>query len=140
VQQRFLRACARSESNLDTARSDARQLYRWLIEPFAPQLVNAKMLVIDADGWLAGVPFPALLAGNGRYLVEDFAIAMSSVAPSNSPNDVPLDGQNRALVVSVPAPGGQILPCASLCKRQTASPGSCRGPSCFRIQPPRSTP
>jgi CHAT domain-containing protein len=58
-------------------RRDARNLYEALIAPAEPYLAPARTLVIEADGWLARVPFEALLDSNNRYLIERAPIVHS---------------------------------------------------------------
>ncbi len=60
---------------------DARSLYDVLLEPAEEQLKGKTTLCIVPDGILWELPFQALQARNGRYLLEDYAI---SYAPSLS--------------------------------------------------------
>jgi len=55
------------------------QLYGWLIAPFEEELAAAQpdTLAIATDGILRDVPLAALRSPEGRFLVEDFAIATS---------------------------------------------------------------
>jgi CHAT domain-containing protein/tetratricopeptide (TPR) repeat protein len=59
----------------------ARELYDLLIKPAEPHLRGVTALRIIPDGILWDVPFQALQAANGRYLLEDYAV---SYAPSLS--------------------------------------------------------
>ncbi|MGH9940003.1 MAG: CHAT domain-containing protein, partial [Blastocatellia bacterium] len=59
----------------------ARELYDLLIKPAEPHLHGVSALRIIPDGILWDVPFQALQAANGRYLLEDYAV---SYAPSLS--------------------------------------------------------
>ncbi len=59
----------------------ARELYDLLIKPAEPYLHGVNALRIIPDGILWDVPFQALQAANGRYLLEDYAV---SYAPSLS--------------------------------------------------------
>lgn len=61
------------------ARTEAKALYRLLLEPLIPLLSQSKRLVIVPDGKLHLVPFEALLDPVGRYLIDTQVI---SYAPS----------------------------------------------------------
>ncbi len=113
VERRFLRSCAHPDSDVRQMQDDARQLYRWLVEPFLQELRGAHTVIIDADGWVASVPFPALRDEGGRYLIEDFAIAMfSPLSRSEAGGAARMTHSDRALIVAVPSPGGGISPLA----------------------------
>ncbi len=75
------------EQLLDTERLDkyikeiqnsSKPIYSWLIEPFELQLKERKIktLVFVLDGALQNIPMAVLWDGN-KYLVEDYAIALS---------------------------------------------------------------
>jgi CHAT domain-containing protein/tetratricopeptide (TPR) repeat protein len=64
-------------SELIALRRDARSLYGALIAPVEPYLTPGRTLVIEAEGWLARVPFEALLDSNDHYLIERAAIVHS---------------------------------------------------------------
>ena len=55
------------------------RLYPWLLEPAAEALASAKHVVIVPDGILHTLPFHALRAEGGKYLIERCAV---SYAPS----------------------------------------------------------
>jgi tetratricopeptide (TPR) repeat protein len=57
----FYGQCSDPNSELGALRRNARRLYASLIAPVEPQLVPGRTLVIEADGWLARLPFEALL-------------------------------------------------------------------------------
>ena len=57
-------------SDLSALRRDARSLYESLINPVEAHLAPGRTLMIEAEGWLAGVPFETLIDANGRYLIE----------------------------------------------------------------------
>jgi CHAT domain-containing protein len=65
------------KSELPALRRDARGLYEALIAPVEQYLAPGRTLVIEADGWLARVPFEALLDSNGHYLIEHAPIVHS---------------------------------------------------------------
>jgi CHAT domain-containing protein/tetratricopeptide (TPR) repeat protein len=56
---------------------DSRSLYEALIAPAERYLAPGRSLVIEADGWLARVPFEALLDSNNHYLIERASIVHS---------------------------------------------------------------
>lgn len=70
----------------------ARRLHGWLIEPLRPwlQAAGVRSLVVVPDGVLRTLPFAALRDG-ARYLIEDYALAVS---PAISLTDLrPLAGE-----------------------------------------------
>lgn len=72
----------------DDFRQYSEQLYRWLIAPLAPVLLNQaiKTLVVIPDGVLRLVPFAALSDGQ-NYLIEKIAIVISPGINLASPVD-----------------------------------------------------
>jgi CHAT domain-containing protein len=64
-------------SEVIALRRDARSLYEALIAPVEQHLAPERTLVIQTDGWLARVPFEALLDSNNRYLIERVSIVHS---------------------------------------------------------------
>jgi CHAT domain-containing protein len=58
-------------------RRDARSLYEALVAPVEQHLAPGRTLVIEADGWMARVPFEALLDSNNRYVIERAPVAHS---------------------------------------------------------------
>ena len=65
------------KSERSALRRDARSLYEALIAPVEQHLAPGRSLVIEAEGWLARVPFEALLDANDHYLIERAAIVHS---------------------------------------------------------------
>ncbi|MDH3599409.1 MAG: CHAT domain-containing protein [Candidatus Tectomicrobia bacterium] len=58
-------------------KTNARQLYKWLIQPFKSHLTpNINTLVFVPDGPLRTIPFGALMHEDA-YLIEDYAIAIT---------------------------------------------------------------
>ncbi|MCP4698680.1 MAG: CHAT domain-containing protein [Gammaproteobacteria bacterium] len=59
--------------------NQAWQLYEWLIEPMHPMLLERKIntLVIVPDGPLRTIPFAAFHNGDNKFLVEEFALAIT---------------------------------------------------------------
>jgi CHAT domain-containing protein/tetratricopeptide (TPR) repeat protein len=64
-------------SELNALRRDSRGLYDLLISPVEQHLDPKRTLVIEAEGWVARVPFEVLLDSNHQYLVERGAIVHS---------------------------------------------------------------
>jgi CHAT domain-containing protein/tetratricopeptide (TPR) repeat protein len=89
---------------------DGRALYRALVAPLEAQLDPRRALVIEADGWLATVPFEALIDANHHYLIERAAVIHSlggdSEASSRNDNDRGIFSDSRALVVASTASSG----------------------------------
>lgn len=75
--ERFHDLAADPKSELTALRRDARSLYEALIAPVEEHLTPGRTLVIEAEGWLARVPFEALLDSSDRYLVERAPIVHS---------------------------------------------------------------
>jgi CHAT domain-containing protein len=75
--ERFHDLASDPTSELGALRRDARSLYEELIAPVEPYLVPGRTLVIEADGWMARVPFEALLDSNDQYLIERAPIVHS---------------------------------------------------------------
>jgi CHAT domain-containing protein len=63
---------------LRPVQAQARELYRWLVEPALPQLTDNHIgtLVFVLDGALRNIPMGLLYDGE-RYLIEDFRIAIA---------------------------------------------------------------
>jgi len=74
---RFYDLSSDPRSELTALRRDARSLYAALIAPVEQQLVPGRSLVIEAEGWLARVPFEALLDSSDHYLIERAPIVHS---------------------------------------------------------------
>ena len=98
---RFSALAADPQSSTSALQRDARSLYAVLIAPVDHQLAPGRTLVIEADGWLAQVPFEALRDSSGRYLVERTPIVHSLGQDSyaRGDNEVPITRDLPALVV-----------------------------------------
>jgi CHAT domain-containing protein/tetratricopeptide (TPR) repeat protein len=68
-----------TESDRARGRAPARLLHQWLVEPIAPALRGAEAVVIVPGPQLMTVPFAALEAADGTYLVQRQAV---TIAPS----------------------------------------------------------
>jgi CHAT domain-containing protein len=62
------------ESGLERTREIGKQLYQKLISPVLSRFSKATRLIIIPDDELNYLPFEALLAANGKYLVEELAV------------------------------------------------------------------
>jgi CHAT domain-containing protein len=82
--ERFYDLSSDPKSELGAVRRDARSLYAALIAPVEPYLTPGRTLVIEAEGWLARVPFEALLDSNDHYLIERVPIVHSLGQDSQS--------------------------------------------------------
>ncbi len=89
------------KSDMGALRQGARVLYGSLIAPVETYLAPGRTLVIEADGWLARVPFEALLDSNGHYLIERVSIVHSLGQDSQARlrNNVAISADLPALVV-----------------------------------------
>ncbi len=75
--ERFGDLTSDPRSELGAVRGVARSLQKYLIAPVEAHLDPRRTLVIEAQGWLADVPFEALLDAEGRYLIEKAPIVYS---------------------------------------------------------------
>jgi CHAT domain-containing protein len=73
----FYGECSDPNSELSALRENARRLYTLLIAPVELQLAPGRTLAIETDGWLARLPFEALLDSNNHYLIERAPIVHS---------------------------------------------------------------
>ena len=87
----------------------ARDLYDWLIAPMEDAVRGASTLVIDADGPLARIPWPALEARGGQVVADRHATVQAygwreaQIASAARPVRL-----QPALLVSEPAIGGNL--------------------------------
>jgi CHAT domain-containing protein len=110
----FYAECSDPKSELSALRRDARSLYDALIAPVEQQLQPGRMLVIETEGWLARVPFEALLDSNDRYLIERAPIVHSLGQDSQARlrSDTGISGDLAALIVgsSASSPADGLIP------------------------------
>jgi CHAT domain-containing protein/tetratricopeptide (TPR) repeat protein len=110
VALRFLRLCSDPTSSPQSWRSDAQQLYEWMIAPFADQLMAApqeQSLIVEPDGTLAGVPLQTLMSHDGTYLGDRFFILHSLGLKRSLPNSGLVPQGARTLVIANPAVLGE---------------------------------
>jgi CHAT domain-containing protein len=74
---RFYDLASDPKSDLNALRRDGRSLYTALILPVEQRLAPGRTLVIEADGWLARVPFEALVDAKNHYLIERWPVVHS---------------------------------------------------------------
>jgi CHAT domain-containing protein/tetratricopeptide (TPR) repeat protein len=88
-------------SELSALRRDARSLYEALIGPVEQHLAPGRTLVIETDGWLARVPFEALLDSNDRYLIERMSIvhSMGQDSQARLRSEIDISPDSPALVI-----------------------------------------
>jgi CHAT domain-containing protein len=112
--RRFVRLCSSPSSNLGELRATGNQLYRWLLQPELAGLRDGSRVLLQTDGWIAGVPFDALTTDSGTYLgAHVITEQLGGRFPPSSADDEGLGAAAPALLVSAPsarAPGGLRLP------------------------------
>ena len=114
--KRFQDLSSDPKSEPRALRRDARSLYDWLIAPVEQHLMPGRTLVIETDGWLARLPFEALLDANDHYLIERAPVVHSLGQDSQVRlrSDTGISADSPALVVgsaaSSPADGLIPLP------------------------------
>ncbi len=74
---RFYELASDPASDLNALHRDGRSLYNALILPVEQRLAPGRTLVIEADGWLAKVPFEALVDAENHYLIERWPVVHS---------------------------------------------------------------
>src|SRR6202030_4098545 len=77
VATRFYDLASDPKSNLTALRRNGRSLYTALILPVEQRLAQGRTLVIEADSWLARVPFEALVDADNHYLIERWPVVHS---------------------------------------------------------------
>lgn len=70
--ENFLRLCSDPTSSLEKVNQAGSRLYKRLLQPIEKELAPDRALAIEADGFLSRVPWPALVAENGKYLDEEY--------------------------------------------------------------------
>jgi CHAT domain-containing protein len=97
----FYAQCSDPGSDLSALRRDSRLLYSLLIGPVEEQLTPNRTLVIETEGFLAQVPFEALLDSSDQYLVERVPIvhSLGQYSEPRLSSDAAISSQSAALVV-----------------------------------------
>ena len=98
---RYYNLASDARSEVTALRRDSQSLYAALVAPVEQRLDPARTLVIEADGWLARVPFESLLDASGHYLIERAAIvhSLGQEMDASLHPDVPVSKDLHALVV-----------------------------------------
>ena len=98
---RFYSLAADPKSSLAAVNHTSQSLYERLIKPVESRLEAGRTLVFEADGWLAQVPYEALLDGNGHYLIERAPMvhSLGLIADGLLHPESPISPQMRALIV-----------------------------------------
>ena len=99
--ERFHDLSSDPKSDLNALRRDARSLYADLIASVEQHFAPGRTLVIEAQGWLADVPFEALVDANDHYLIERAPIVHSLGQDSQERlrSDTGISAELPALVV-----------------------------------------
>jgi len=108
---RFRLLCSDRLSNTNDLDSIERELYALLLAPFESQLDSHRVLVIETDTSLTGVPFSALRDSTGHYLLEQFTTLYSPGLAFESTIEHPSGHrllELRALIVAPPAPDSPL--------------------------------
>ena len=104
--RRLVRGFANPRSPEPVLREDARQLSRWLIGSWDSELDKVQTVVIESDGPLSSLPWPALVRSNGRYWSEDFAIRIRVGAGRSPKPALPLVSAKSILAIGEPEVAG----------------------------------
>lgn len=100
---RLVHNCTEAQSPLPVLRADARDLSAWLLGPWEKELDGVKTLIIESDGPVSSLPWPALVLSKGLYWSEEFATRIRVGAGSNLKPRVPVALAKRILAVGAPA-------------------------------------
>jgi CHAT domain-containing protein/tetratricopeptide (TPR) repeat protein len=97
----FYALCSDPNSDPNRLRADSRNLYALLISPVEGHLDPARTLAIEAEGFLARLPFEALMDESGHYLVERAPIVHwpGPYAEAQMHSEVAISADSAALVV-----------------------------------------
>jgi CHAT domain-containing protein len=97
----FYALCSEPSSDPNRLRDDSRMLYELLIAPVAEHLDPTRTLAIEAEGYLARLPFEALLDESGHYLIERTPVAHwpGPYAESQMHPEAAISADSPALVV-----------------------------------------
>jgi CHAT domain-containing protein/tetratricopeptide (TPR) repeat protein len=97
----FYAQCSDPNSDQGALRRDSQTLYTLLIAPIEQNLDPKRTLVIESEGFLARLPFEALMDANGHYLIERAPIVHSPglYAEVGMHHETPISPDLLALVV-----------------------------------------
>jgi len=101
----FAFLCADPSSDITKLRQEGRSLYDLLLAAFESHLDTSRRLVIEPDGFLSEVPWPALVDSRGEYLGSKFSIVVSPGLGYWLKLRLPaaISSRQPALVVGMPA-------------------------------------
>ncbi len=99
--QRFQELSADPKSQFAALRRDSHSLYQSLVAPIEADLAPGRTLIIETDGWLASLPFEALLNSDGHYLTERVSIvhAFGKALPALPQSGPGISVHSPALIV-----------------------------------------
>jgi CHAT domain-containing protein len=101
--RRFGELCSTPSSSLRSVNIAAHQLYEILIAPVQDHIPPHQPLVIEAGADLRSVPFQALMANNGSYLVDEHPITYSpgiDYLARDLPGESGITSDDNALVIA----------------------------------------
>ena len=99
----FRDLCADSRSDLSNVQQSARVLYQIFVAPIEPRLATDRILLIELDDGISGLPFDALLDSQNRYLGDRYtAISSLGISYQSNVKDGAIGLDAPALVVAVP--------------------------------------
>jgi len=112
VANRLVRGLANPRFPEALLQEDARQLSHWLLGSWDSELDAVQAVVIESDGPLSSLPWPALVRSNGRYWSQDFAIRIRvGAGRSPAPNSSLASSAKSILAIGEPSVAGdQDLP------------------------------
>lgn len=106
---RFSELAATHASSLKEISQVSQEMYRRLMEPFAQKLPRSGVVVVDADGVLAGIPWAALEDRSGTPLIERFAFCQTlGIAEALEPRRDFHPDTSKALIFGSPKLEGDL--------------------------------
>jgi CHAT domain-containing protein/tetratricopeptide (TPR) repeat protein len=115
--ERFRALCSDFTSAQSDVERNGRNLYRILFAPIEQRIPFDRLLVIDADDGLSGIPFEALADAQGHYLGDRFSIVASrGIYYRHDPRAVTsIASDSLAMIAAVPSPAADLdLPLSPL--------------------------
>jgi len=108
--ERFRALCSDFKSEQSEVEQNARSLYAILFAPIAQRIPSDRLLVVDADDELAGIPFEALTDAQGHYLADRFSIMASrGIYYRANPTGVSsIAPDSVAMIAAVPSPAADL--------------------------------
>ncbi len=133
---RFQDLSSDPKSEKSALRRDARSLYQAFIAPVEQRLAPGRTLVIEAEGWLARVPFEALVDANDHYLIERTPIVHSLGQDSQARlhDDIAISADLAAMIVGSTAssPSDGLVPLPDVAAEADSVAGGFRSPSVLK--------